>query len=88
MVGIYFKALPNASIARAYFPLIVLASYSQAIASYISEFPPPYTTFLLVIVATNTQIASCNDLSTSSRIWQLGPRKMIEQASFLLQLEN
>ena len=50
--------------------------------------PPPQTTLEFLTVVTNTHNASCNDLSTSSRICEDAPLKIIVHASFLLHPEN
>ena len=88
IVGIYLRALPYASIASPYLPATVLAYYSHAAAIYISVLPPPQTTLEFFTVVTNTHNASCNDLSTSSRICDDAPLKIIVHASFLLHPEN
>jgi hypothetical protein len=46
IVGNVFKALANPYIAKAFFPLTLLAKSSTAIAIYNSEFPPPKIMFL------------------------------------------
>lgn len=50
MVGSCLKALANASMAKACFPLVDLARVSQAMDILISVCPPPYTTLLLLTV--------------------------------------